>query len=420
MDQTNKVGGAVGAVLGIVKEGLRIKALYQRFKSIGTSVQDVIEDSYKPGGLYQIVYLIDLLYPHTNTGNTKSVQRARLKRFYKVYNPNKLSKDNIEKVLDKYKENYTSLFENLVKKYGEEPNKYQLWEGDEEILGYSYNELVKYMSERDVGRGYTTYEQMIITENIRRRLKIDLKFVHTARELKLELENLRKICNYIAKNISGEEIRTALTVDSQFEPGEKRKLEKDNNEAMHSPKKSFFSKFKHPKISKDQFLRTGKVALTIGSLTAKLDNALKQFNLAAQQFHIEFIFNKSLQSPLNNNVILDLLKITNSIINKCSLNENTTKVDNVPIVCIQKQIQEYIDKESTSTFNIYKEIQILTKTGLIEPNVFTIDIGNEFIDYESISISESLSGGNISEQEAYILYKKYKKKYLLLKNQESK
>ena len=62
MNDINQNGGFVlDTLLSFIKEGLRIKALYDQFKSISLPIQEIVRDSFKPNGLYDIVTVIHAL-----------------------------------------------------------------------------------------------------------------------------------------------------------------------------------------------------------------------------------------------------------------------------------------------------------------------------------------------------------------------
>ena len=120
-------GFVVDTLLAVIKEGIRIRGQYLKFKAIGMSVQEIVRDSFKPNGLYDIVTSISALNnadPQTQIKMNQVIEQNNLS-FFKDFS---------------------------------------------------------------------------------------LKFVHTAGELKTEIEKLRDIVNEVAENIGGQAVANELAI----------------------------------------------------------------------------------------------------------------------------------------------------------------------------------------------------------------
>ena len=353
MDIEQNGGFIVGAVTQMVRQGLRIKNLISRFKIIGNSVQDIVKASYKKNGLYDIVLVISALNN---------------------------SEPNFQKKLSKIiKENNLSFFKD-----------------------------------------------------------IDLKFIHTAADLKNELNNLKKIVNSITKNIGGKaviddisksvlEIRMMsleesnqaieqLTKDVKTKKSwwtKRKDKSKDKSKSKTSINDKYKEAYEHIMENFDEgskqhkIARTTKHAIKIEGETARLDNALKQFNLASQQFQMEFMYHGLYNNKKNvkNDLLDHTINITNSI-NNCK----SSDLKGISF-CIFNDIKKLKEQISYKPNNMHEEIMTLIK---FMPEI----VGDKYLEpvkYTDYNLLNSMLGG--AQQNTYQKkYQKYLKKYNDLQN----
>ena len=353
MELSNQNGGFVmGTLIQMIQKGLKIKHLMKRFKLIGVSIQDILRDSFKKNGLYDICVVISSV--SNNDENFK-----------------KKSKIIIES-------NNLTFFKD-----------------------------------------------------------INLKFIHTSKDLQNELENLRNIVNGVAEYFGGEivlnDLSEAVKLSQNISLEESRDLVDELGKDMK--KKSFFSKltFKKKKQTtyndkyehtydhliqtydksdkKHKAAKLAKMAIKIETKTALLENGLRQFNLAAQQFQIEFmyygIYNKN-QNQLNLELINYSIELS-EIITNCNKNDLKGIAN-----CVSKYMKNKKNNINLTSNTINDQIQIFLK---YFPELIDIKYREQinYIDYTVIntvietSANITLLGGNY-----YNKYKKYEIKYLEL------
>lgn len=348
-------GFVVDTLLAVIKEGIRIRGKYLKFKAIGMSVQEIVRDSFKPNGLYDIVTSISALNnadPQTQIKMNQVIEQNNLS-FFKDFS---------------------------------------------------------------------------------------LKFVHTAGELKTEIEKLRDIVNEVAENIGGQAVANelAITIKDSSELSLQETEEMAENLKHDVKKKGFLSKvrsrikkkpknrdkrydaaYDHIMITYDESskihkaAKAAKMGLKIDDLTTNLDDALKQFNLSSQQFQIEFVYHTYQNDKLKNNK-LDLIDFTldlTNAINACDKND---------IKGISSCVNKYFTSQKSNLNNqnrsLNEEVTIFIKqfpeiinknfkrdTRMVDYNLINRTIDNVF--------SSSSGGGMIDYSQKY---KKYKMKYLNL------
>ena len=345
-------GGFVfDTVISLVKEGLKIRSLYKKFKAIGMSVQEIVRDSYKPNGLYDIVTVISTL----NTFDDSK-------------------KKKMEEIIQKYN--------------------------------------LKYFKD------------------------LNLKFVYSARDLKVEIEKLRDIVNEVAKNIGGKAVANELA--STIKDSSDMTLESTDlmveDLKKDVKKKGFFSKLKRSKDknksrndkysetydtmmdnydSKSKIYkaaRTAKMAIKINDLIRNLEDALKQFNMASQQFQIEFLYHSYNNKDDNNNSeLIDFGLSLSKVIKQCPKDDIKGISECINIYLNNKK--KSINNQKHKTLN--DEIKIVVK---YFPEVVDEKYKRqvEVVDYQLLtSTIDSIGGGLelIKNNNYKYKYSKYKKKY---------